>query len=130
MTTFEEIKNKLIEAPIVVALNWGEPFKIMCNASDYAVEAVLRQRRENIFMTIYYASKTLNEAQENYTITKKEMLAVVYSCDKFGPYILGSKVTLYMDHAAIRYFMMKNEAKPRLIHWVLLLQEFDMEIKE
>ena len=58
------------------------------------------------------------------------MLAVVYSCDKFKPYILGSKVTLYTDHVAIRYLMMKKEAKPRLIRWVLLLQEFDKEIKD
>ena len=93
-TTFEEIKNKLIEAPIVVALNWGEIFEIMCDASDYAVGAILGQRQENIFRPIYYASKTLNEAQENYTTTAKKMLAVVYSCDKFRPYILGSKVTL------------------------------------
>ena len=70
----------------------------------------------------------MNEAQENYTTIEKEMLVVVYSCDKFRPYILGSKVTLYTDHAAIRYLMMK--AKLRLIRWVLLIQEFDMEIKE
>ena len=129
-TTFEEIKNKLIKAPIVVAPNWGEPYEIMCNASDYVVGDVLGQRRENIFRPIYYESKTLNEAQENYTTTEKEMLAVVYSCDKFRPYILGSKVILYTDHAAIRYLMMKNETKLRLIRWVLLLQEFDMEIKD
>ena len=79
----------------------------MCKASDYAIRAVLRQRRENIFKPIYYASKTLNEVEKNYTTTKKEMLAVVYSCDKFRPYILGSKVTLYTDHEAIRYLMMK-----------------------
>ena len=88
------------------------------------------QRQENIFRPIYYASKTLNEAQENYMITDKEMLVVVYSCDKFRPYILGSKVTLYTDHAAIGYLMMKKEAKTRLICWVLLLQEFDLEIKD
>ena len=99
MTTFEEIKNKLIEAPIVVAPNWGEPFERMCDASDYAVEVVLGQRRENIFKPIYYVSKMLNEAQENYTTTEKEMLAVMYSCDKFKPYILGSRVTLYTDDA-------------------------------
>ena len=58
------------------------------------------------------------------------MLAVVYSCDKFRPYILGSKVTLFTDHATIRYLMSKKEAKPRLIRWVLLLQEFNIEIKD
>ena len=130
MTTFEEIKNKLIEAPIVVGPNWREPFEIMCDASDFTVKAVLRQRRENIFRPIYYASKTLDEAQENYMTIEKEMQAVVYSCDKFISYILGSKLTIYMDHASIRYLMMKKEAKPRLIRWVLLLQEFDMEIKD
>ena len=115
MTAFDQIKNKLIEAPIVVAPNWDEPFEIMYDANDYTVRAVLGQRHENIFRPIYYASKTLNEAQENYTTTEKEMLVVVYSCDKFKPYILGSKVTLYTDHASIWYLMIKNEAKPRLI---------------
>ena len=58
------------------------------------------------------------------------MLVVVFSCDKFKPYIIGSKVFIYIDHAAIWYLMMKNNAKPRLIRWVLLLQEFDLEIKD
>ena len=101
--------------------NWGEPFEIMCDASDYAIGAVLGQRRANIFKLIYYASKTLNEAQENYKTTEKEMLVVMYSCDKFRPYILGSKVTLYTDLAAIGYLMMKKEAISRLIRWFLLL---------
>ena len=83
-----------------------------------------------MFRLIYYASKTPNDAQEHYTTTEKEMLAVVYSYDKFKPYILGSKVTLFMDHAAIRYLLMKKEARPRFIHFVLLLLEFDMEIKD
>ena len=64
--------------------------------------------KENIFRPIYYVSKMLNEAQENYMTKEKEMLAVVYSCDKFRPYILGSKVTIYMDHKEIRYLMIKR----------------------
>ena len=130
ITTFEEIKNNMIGAPIVVAPNWSEPFEIMCDACDLEIRAVLGQRQENIFRLIYYASKTLNEAQENYMTTEKEMLALVYYCDKFRPYILGSKVTLYTDHATIIYLMMIMEAKLRLICWVLLLQEFDMEMKD
>ena len=116
MIAFEEIKNKLIEAPIIVAPNWNESFEIMCDASDFAMGAVVGQIREKMFKPIYYASKTHNEAQEHYTTTEKEMLAVVYSSDKFIPYILGSKVTLFMDHATIRYLMTKKEVKPRLIH--------------
>ena len=102
----------------------------MCDASDFAMGAVLGQRKEKIFRTIYYASRTFNEAQENYSTTEKEMLAVVFACEKFRQYILGSHVIIHTDHAAIKYLMSKKEAKPRLIRWVLLLQEFDLEIKD
>ena len=102
----------------------------MCDASDYAMGAVLGQRTENVFKAIYYARKTFNEAQENYSTTEKEMLAMVFACEKFRPYILGSHVVLHTDHAAIKYLMVKKDAKPRLIRWVLLLQEFDLEIKD
>ena len=79
---------------------------------------------------ICYASKTLVEAQINYTTTEKELLAVVYALKKFLPYILGSKIVIYTDHVALKYLLSKKEAKPRLIQWVLLLQEFDLEIKD
>ena len=101
----------------------------MCDASDYAMGAVLGQIMEKIFKAIYYASKTFNEAQENYSIAEKEMLAMVFACEKFRPYILGSHFIIHTDHAAIRYMMAKKDVKPRLIRWVLLLQEFDLEIK-
>ena len=127
---FEEIKIKFVEAPIMAALEWDQGFEIMCDASDFAMGAVLGQRREKIFRTIIYASRTFNEAQENYSTTKKEMLAVVFACEKFRQYILGSHVIIHTDHAAIKYLMSKKEAKPRLIRWVLLLQEFDLEIKD
>ena len=81
-------------------------------------------------MAICYASKTLVEAQINYTTTEKELLAVVYALEKHRPYILGSKIIIYNDHAALKYLLSKKEAKPRLIRWVLLLQEFDLEVKD
>ena len=74
--------------------------------------------------------KTFNEAQENYSTTKKEMLAMVFACEKFKPYLLGSHVIIRKDHAAIKYLMAKKDAKSILIRWVLLLQEFDLEIKD
>ena len=94
------------------------------------IRAVFGQRTEKIFKAIYYDSKTFTEAQENYSTTGKEMLAMVFACEKFRPYILGSHVIIHIDHAAIRYLMAKKDAKPRLIRWVLLLQEFDLEIKD
>lgn len=82
------------------------------------------------FQPIYYASKTLTSAQENCTTTEKELLAVVFAFDKFMQYLILSKFTMFTDHSALRYLMSKADAKPRLIRWVLLLQEFDIEIKD
>ena len=72
----------------------------------------------------------LTETQRNYATTEKELLAVVYALDKSRQYLLGSKITVYTDHAALKYFMTKKEEKPSLIRWILLLQEFDTEIKD
>jgi hypothetical protein len=124
------LKKKLISAPVITAPDWSHPFALMCDASDYALGAVLGQRKEKVFHVIYYASKTLTDAQINYTTTEKELLAIVYGFEKFRSYLLGTKVTVYTDHAAIRYLLAKKDAKPRLIRWVLLLQEFDVEIKD
>ena len=74
--------------------------------------------------------KTFNEAQENYSTIEKEMLAKVFSCEKFRPYILGSHVIIHTDHTTIKYLMAKKGAKPRLISSVLPPQEFDLEIKD
>ena len=110
----------------MVTPDWNKQFEIMCDASDFAIGAVLGQRTEKMFKAIYYASKTFNEAQENYSTTEKEMLAMVFACEKFRPYIVRSHVIIHIDHATIRYLMAKKDVKPRLIRWVLLLQEFDL----
>ena len=103
----------------------------MCDDNDYAMGVVLGQRTGKIFKVIYYANKTFNEAQENYSTTEKEMLAMAFDCEKFRSYILGSHVIIHTDHVAIKYLMEKKDTKPTgLIRWVLLLQEFDLEIKD
>ena len=118
---FEEIKSRLVEAPIMAKPDLNREFEIMCDASDFAMGAVLGQKDEKLFKAIYYASKTFNEARENYSTIEKEMLEIVFACENFRPYILGSHVIIHTDHAAIKYLMAKKEAKPRLIRWVLLL---------
>ena len=102
----------------------------MCDASNYAVGAVLGQRKDGKLHAIYYASKTLDQAQMNYATTEKELLAVIFAIEKFRPYLSGSKVIVHTDHAALRYLMTKKDAKPHLIRWILLLQEFDLEVKD
>src|SRR3954467_8013539 len=119
---FEVLKKSLITAPIVQPPDWNLPFEIMCDASDFAVGAVLGQRVEKKLNAIHYASKTLDSAQKNYATTEKEFLAVVFACDKFRQYIVDSKVIIHIDHVAVKYFMQKKDAKQGLIRWALLLQ--------
>jgi hypothetical protein len=102
----------------------------MCDASDFVVGAVLGQTKDRKHHAIAYASKTLTRAQLNYATTKKELLAEVFAIDKFMSYLVGAKVIVYSDHAALTYLLTKKDAKPRLIRWILLLQEFDIEIKD
>ncbi|RVW76984.1 Transposon Ty3-I Gag-Pol polyprotein [Vitis vinifera] len=97
--SFDQLKQFLTTAPIVRAPNWQLPFEVMCDASDFAIGAVLGQREDGKPYVIYYASKTLNEAQRNYTTIEKELLVV-------------------------------QDAKARLIRWILLLQEFDLQIRD
>ena len=102
----------------------------MCDASDLAIGAVLGQREDGKPYVVYYASKTLNEAWRNYTTTEKELLAVVYALDKFCAYLVGSDIIIFIDHSALKYLLTKQDAKARLIRWVLLLQEFKLQIKD
>jgi hypothetical protein len=127
---FQKLRSLLSSAPIMKPPDWSLPFEIMCDASDFAMGAVLGQRVDKLPHAIYYASKTLMDAQVNYTTTEKELLAVIFALDKFRSYLLGSKVIIYSDHAALRHLLAKKETKPRLIRWILLLQEFDVEIRD
>nr|GEU33634.1 reverse transcriptase domain-containing protein [Tanacetum cinerariifolium] len=125
---FQTLKEKLTEAPILIAPNWDQPFELMCDASDFTVEAVLVERIKKHFRPIHYASKTMTEAESNYTTTEKEMLAVVYAFEKFRSYLIMNKSIVYIDHSALKYLFAKKDAKERLLRWILLLQEFDFKI--
>ena len=127
---FVKLKTMLGSPPIMRSPNWNLPFEIMCDASDYAIGAVLGQREDKKAFVIYYVSKTLDSAQENYTTTEKEFLAVVFALEKFKSYIVGSPVTIFTDHAALKYLLSNQDTKPRLTRWILLCQEFNLTIKD
>ncbi|GJU19391.1 reverse transcriptase domain-containing protein [Tanacetum coccineum] len=128
-TTVKGIRSFLGHAaPILIALDWDWPFELMYDASDYAIGAVLGQRIEKHFRPLHYASKTMTEAESNYTITEKEMLAVVYAFEKFWSYLIMNKSIVYTDHSALKYLFNKKVAKARLLRWVLFLQEFDFKV--
>nr|GEW54273.1 hypothetical protein [Tanacetum cinerariifolium] len=118
---FQALKIKLTEAPILIVTDWDLPFELMCDASDFAIGAVLRQCQEKHFRPIHYASKTMTEVESNYTITEKEMLSVVYAFEKFRYYLIMNKSIVYTDHSALKYLFAKKYSKARLLRWVLLL---------
>nr|GFA41653.1 reverse transcriptase domain-containing protein [Tanacetum cinerariifolium]GFA42589.1 reverse transcriptase domain-containing protein [Tanacetum cinerariifolium] len=126
---FQTLKRKLTEAQILIASDWDFPFELMCDASDFAIGVVLGQRHEKHFRPIHYASKTMTEAESNYTTMEKEMLAVVYAFEKFWSYLIMKKSIVYTDHSALKYLFAKKDSKARLLRWVLLLQEFKFKIK-
>lgn len=101
----------------------------MCDASDYAVGAALGKQKDKKLHIIYYTSRSLDTTQMNYATTEKELLVVVFTINKFRSYIVGAKIVVYTNHVAIRYLLSKKDAKPRLIRWILLLQELEFEIR-
>ena len=119
---FDKLKTMLMSPPIMRSPNWELPFEIMCDTSDYAIGAVLGKREDKNAFVIYYASQTLDSAQSNYTTTEKEFFDVVFALENFRSYIVGSSVTIFMDHATLKYFLSKQDTKPHLTKWILLCQ--------
>ncbi|GJV69761.1 reverse transcriptase domain-containing protein [Tanacetum coccineum] len=120
------IEREIHKCPVIVSLNWNLPSELMCDASDFTVGAVLGQKDAKNFHPIYFASKTLNPAQQKYTVTEKEIMALVFAICNSDPNLILLKTIV---HLALRHLFKKQDAKPRLIRWILLLQEFDIEIK-
>ncbi|GKC85267.1 reverse transcriptase domain-containing protein [Tanacetum coccineum] len=125
---FNIIKEKLTIVPVIISPDWKENFELMCDASDFAVGAVLGQRVEGKFKPIYYASKTLNEAQEHYTTTEKELLAVVFAFDKFRSYLILSKTVVYTDHSALKYLFDKKGAENLVVDHQSRLENPELEV--
>ena len=119
--SFNILKKALISALIIQPPDWSLPFEIMCDASDYAVGAVLGQTKDKKHHAIAYASKALTWPQLNYATIEKELMTVVFAIDKFRSYLVGAKVIVYTNHATLKYLLTKKDAKPRLIRWILLL---------
>nr|GEY76665.1 reverse transcriptase domain-containing protein [Tanacetum cinerariifolium] len=122
------LSHKIFKQRIKVDKAKGMPFELMCDASDFAIGAVLGQRQDKHFRPTHYASKTMTEAESNYTTTEKEMLAVVYAFVKFRSYLIINKSIVYTNHSTLKYLFVKKDSKARLFRWVLLLQEFTFKV--
>jgi hypothetical protein len=119
LAAFRTLKSALVSTPIIQPPDWSQPFEIMCDASDYAVEQFWVKQRKTEFTPFTTLVKLL--MRQNYATTEKELLAVVFAFEKFRSYIVNSKVIIYTDHVVIKYLLAKKDAKPRLIRWILLL---------
>jgi len=118
----EELKDKLLSAPILRGSNWALPFHIHTDASNKAISADLGQDEVKLPYAIYFVSKSLSKAEMNYTVTEKEFLAVVHSLNNFRHYIAGYQTFVHTNHAVIRYLMNKADVNAHIIRWLLLLQ--------
>ncbi|GJZ30443.1 reverse transcriptase domain-containing protein, partial [Tanacetum coccineum] len=127
---FELLKENLTCAPVILSPNWNLPLELMCDASDFIVGAILGLKDGINFHPIYFTSKTLNPAQQKYTVTEKELMVVVFAFDKFRSYLILSKTIVHTNHSALKHLFKKRDVERRLIRWILLLQEFDIEIKD
>jgi hypothetical protein len=127
---FGGLKKMISTAPVLRGPNWKIPFHISTDASDISIGDALGQEEEKKPYSIYFISKNLTPTKSNYTVTKKEFLAVIHAIIKFRHYITSYPVILYTDHSTIKYLSNKPITNGRITRWLLLLQEFDITIKD
>jgi hypothetical protein len=128
-TSFEMLKSKMTSAPLLQYPDFSKPFIVTTDASGYAIGAILSQGKLGADKPIAYASTTLNTAEINYATVEKELLAVVWACKHFRPYLLGRKFTIVTDHKGLTWIFNVKDPSSRLMRWKLLLEEYDYEIQ-
>jgi hypothetical protein len=126
---FDTLKQKMVTVPILVFLDWTKEFHVHVNASSIALGVVLAQLGlGDIDHPLAFSSKNLSTTEINYTTTKREELAMVYSLQNFRHYLLGGKFKMFTNHSALKYLVNKPVLGGRICIWLLLFQEYDFEI--
>lgn len=127
-TAFQSIKEALVSAPILASPDFAKPFVIQADASNVGVGAVLTQMVDEKECVVAYASRTLTQSERKFTVTEKELLAVVFALEKFRCYVEGQRFTVVTDHASLRWLHNLKDPIGRLARWAIKLQQFDMEV--
>ncbi|CAM6113397.1 unnamed protein product [Calypogeia fissa] len=128
--SFEELKNRLLEAPILQTPDWEKEFHVFVDVSGFCIGVVLSQMdEEGKDHPLYFASRLMIATEKNYSATNREALGIIYACKKFRHYLLRYKVVFHTDHNALKYMVNKPDLTGRVARWVLLLQEFDYEVR-
>jgi hypothetical protein len=126
LSTF--FRQVLPKAPQIKPPDWVKHFELLYEASNESVGVVLFQHDGNDLNIIHHASRTLNNAQINYPVVEKEFFAVVFGCEKFISYITDSKVRVHTNREGLKEILERTDVKPRMIRWIYLFQEFDLQI--
>ena len=126
--SFEDIKEKLMTAPVLIRPDFEKPFEIHCDASTVGLGAILTQKIEGVDHVIAYASRTLTDPERNYYTTELECLAVIWSMEKFRQYVEGQEVTVITDHAALTWLNNLKNPTGRLARWALRLLAHNIKI--
>jgi len=128
-TAFQELKQALTSTPMLVAPCDSGQYVLDTDASDTALGAVLQQVQGDKVHVIGYASRTLNPSQARYCITRRELLGVVFGLKKFRQYLLGPKIIVRTDHAALAYLMNTREPIGQQGRWLDLFGQYDITIQ-
>ena len=130
MIAFNKLMQAFIDAPVIKSPDYEKPFDLICKASHDTIGVTLAQYDVSILNIVHHASKTLTDPQKRYPHVEKELFAIVYGCDKFRSYISKSKVKVHTDRQGIKEIITRKDVKPRLIRWILLLLEFDLQMTQ
>jgi transposase InsO family protein len=128
---FDKLKEIIMEDVVLAFPDNSKPFELTTDASDYAIGAVLSQKDEisGIERPIYFLSKSLDDCQRKYTVTEKELYAIIYALEKFRPYIYGRQFTIHTDHRALLWLCGKKDVTGRLARWSLKISEYAQSVR-
>ncbi|KAL7281156.1 hypothetical protein ACG7TL_004464 [Trametes sanguinea] len=127
---FERLKTAITSAPVLAIPNDDDPFRVQCDASDYAIGAELSQKQDGKWRPIAFLSKALTPAERNYQIWDRELLAVIASLDEWRHFLVGARHTfeIHSDHKNLEYFRQPQRLNARQARWVVELQNFDFTL--
>lgn len=126
---FEDCKKLLTNEPILQYPDFTKDFILTTDASNVAVGSVLSQGIIGKDKPVAFASRTLNDSEQNFSTIEKELLAIVWATKYFRPYLYGRKFKIVTDHKPLKWLMSLKEPSSRLVRWRLKLEEFDYEVE-
>jgi hypothetical protein len=126
--SFQKLKEQVTKPPVLKFPDFTQPFVLTTDASDYAIGSILSQGDIGKDKPIAFASRTLNTAENNYSTVEKELLAIVWSCKHFRPYLLGRTFTIVTDHKPLTWMFSIKDPSSRLLRWRFLLEEYQFKV--